>query len=458
MRKIKISYIIHLFAVLHAIVVLTCIMAGIGDALFLTLLTMTMAVMICVKKGLSTEFIAIDIILVNILGFLLGTGGAQLLSFFFEEGIANRIVSTILTTELLGWATVLFTKIQNKREAIKNSRTKIEDKLKWILIFVGIIFTIRAIIGLVFSTKLYNNIATFSLFTEILSNSAAIITMFCLNIIFCRYEKRYCNQMKDRLIAYPTFLLITSAFYALLVRMKIPFHLSFNFSGKEYLQTLLPTIIVEVTTFCFIFIIDQIFVARKATAIAKEKARSAEYKYLQLKQQVNPHFLFNSLNILDCLVCEEKTEQASQYIHKLAGIYRYMLSNEDQKLVPLKGELEFVDLYIDLLQLRFPGGFIVEQNILDEDLKKLVVPCAIQLLFENIMKHNTAMADNPINIKIETDGNSIIIANTLIPKIKKSPSTGLGLRYIKEHYINMSNETIDIEKTEDTYRITIPLL
>jgi hypothetical protein len=68
------------------------------------------------------------------------------------------------------------------------------------------------------------------------------------------------------------------------------------------------------------------------------------------------------------------------------------------------------------------------------------------------------MADNPINIKIETDGNSIIIANTLIPKIKKSPSTGLGLRYIKEHYINMSNETIDIEKTEDTYRITIPLL
>ncbi|MBR4133741.1 MAG: histidine kinase, partial [Bacteroidales bacterium] len=84
----------------------------------------------------------------------------------------------------------------------------------------------------------------------------------------------------------------------------------------------------------------------------QEKARLAQYRYMNLSQQVNPHFLFNSLNILDCLVCEQKNDQASTYIHKLAAIYRYLLRNEEERLVKLRDEMDFVGQYVDLLKVR----------------------------------------------------------------------------------------------------------
>lgn len=193
---------------------------------------------------------------------------------------------------------------------------------------------------------------------------------------------------------------------------------------------------------------------------AKITSNLAQYRYMSLKQQVNPHFLFNSLNSLDCLIQENATEDASRYTHQLADIYRYMLRSGDETMLPLRDEMSFVEKYTDLLRLRFAEGFEIEIDIPDEDMKRRVVPCSIQLLVENATKHNAVSPSKPLRISIHSDGDSIIVTNNLIPKIgnSSSPSTGLGLKYIKTRYEDLSEREITVRKTADEYFVQLPLL
>ena len=111
MRSLKVSGIIHLFAVLHAVVALSCHLAGINDELVLTLLTIVLIVLICLKRGLNVEFTAASVIVVNVIGYLLGTGGAQLIELLLHASPVVHAVSTFITTEILGWSIVWFTKL-----------------------------------------------------------------------------------------------------------------------------------------------------------------------------------------------------------------------------------------------------------------------------------------------------------------------------------------------------------
>ncbi len=199
---------------------------------------------------------------------------------------------------------------------------------------------------------------------------------------------------------------------------------------------------------------------RRIADKAKINSNLAQYRYMSLKQQVNPHFLFNSLNALDCLIQENATEEASRYTHKLANIYRYMLRSGDETTLPLREEMSFVEKYTDLLRLRFPEGFEIHIDISEEDMKRKVVPCSIQLLVENATKHNAVSPSTPLRISIHSDGDSISITNNLIPKIGNysSPSTGLGLKYIKTRYEDLSSREITTRKTTDEYFVQLPLL
>lgn len=211
---------------------------------------------------------------------------------------------------------------------------------------------------------------------------------------------------------------------------------------------------------CLICVVVYAMRYRRIADNAKITSNLAQYRYMSLKQQVNPHFLFNSLNSLDCLIQENATEEASRYTHKLADIYRYMLRSGDETVLPLREEMSFVEKYADLLRLRFAEGFEIETDIPDEDMKYKVVPCSIQLLVENATKHNAVSPSKPLRISIHSDGKSITVTNNLIPKIGNysNPSTGLGLKYIKTRYEDLSEREITVRKTADEYFVQLPLL
>jgi LytS/YehU family sensor histidine kinase len=198
--------------------------------------------------------------------------------------------------------------------------------------------------------------------------------------------------------------------------------------------------------------------ARNEMHEEREKANTAQYRYIKLKHQVNPHFLFNSLNILDCLICGEQTDRASSYTHKLAGVYRYMLKSEEEMIVSLHDELVFTDLYVDLLKERFPKGFVVETDVPESFMARYVLPCSIQLLLENAIKHNTVDEDNPLKISIYIQDDSIIVRNNVVPKLTKVPSTGLGQKYIRQMYLDLTGKQIGIESTDQIYKVTLPLI
>jgi LytS/YehU family sensor histidine kinase len=168
--------------------------------------------------------------------------------------------------------------------------------------------------------------------------------------------------------------------------------------------------------------------------------------------------LFNSLGILDYLVQEQETERASAFIRKLASTYRYMLNNEQKPLVKLSEELEFTNMYIDLLKERFTEGMQVAVEIEAENKEKMVVPCALQLLVENATKHNIVSGEQPLHIKIYTEEGYIIIRNVLQLRTHGQPSTRLGLKNISQQYHDITGMDIIIEKTDTEFIVKLPLI
>lgn len=191
---------------------------------------------------------------------------------------------------------------------------------------------------------------------------------------------------------------------------------------------------------------------------ASEEASLASYKYMKLKQQVNPHFLFNTLNVLDYLIQEHPREEASRYTHKLAEIYRYMIKNENENTVRLRDELEFVDKYVSLMKVRFAQGFDVRVRVSEEELSRYVVPCSVQMLIENATKHNSVSEDRPLLIDIRTTRNSVVVTNNINPRISHSESTGFGIRYLREQYKNQSGRPVIVKQGTDNFTVILPLL
>ena len=190
----------------------------------------------------------------------------------------------------------------------------------------------------------------------------------------------------------------------------------------------------------------------------RDKANNAEFQYVRLKQQVNPHFLFNSLNILDCLVIDGKTAQASTYIHKLAGIYRYMLRYDDRTTVSLEDEMNFVGMYADLLKVRFGNGFSLETGIPERLMSGHVIPCSVQMLLENAIKHNRTGEGHPLKIRISAEGSELTVWNELRPKLNSGESTRVGLDYLTRQYRDLYGKDVKVSSDGNAFAVTIPVL
>ncbi len=456
--NIKTSWIIHIFAFLHAAVALGCRLAGIEDELLLTMLTMTMAMIICLKRGLNIEFTAASIIVVNIFGYLMGHLGARFFQTFISSPEAVHSLSTFFTTEILGWSMVALTKLFNTRgksqKSVRDSRY-----LSWIILAMCGIFILRLGIVFLLSTEAFSSEGSSAISTKVFSNSFSMITLICLNFIYIRYAMRF----RDRLGIVPKtliligFTILASLLETIFAGLGFPFNINSDF-GREFPILFATSLLAQITVYCLVFMINYAITARNEMKEEREKANMAQYRYIKLKHQVNPHFLFNSLNILDCLICDGMAHRASAYTHKLARIYRYMLKSEDEMIVPLRDELVFVGLYIDLLKERFPTGFEVDFAVPEELMGRMVLPCSLQLLIENATKHNAVSEEKPLKIKVVAEGNSVMVTNNIIPKVTRTPSTGLGQTYIRQMYLDLTGKQIHIEQKENTYSVTLPLI
>ena len=454
MKQPSIASIIHIFALLHASVALLCHHVGVEDELILTLLTMLMALLICRKKNLNIELTAASIVVANIIGYVMGNLGANILFQFLSSASLIHAISTTVTTEILGWSMVGLTKLFN---AEINSSQSSDYQFKWALLAIGGVLAVRLFITLLFSHSSIESENMISAFIGVYSNSLVLISLFCVNIIYIWYNDRLTKGLSKfskslLLVIFYTVVTVATSFI-------IYWMTSSDTSIKyDFTSLLVTTLLAQTVIYCIVWMTHYTLTSKKKIQRERGKANLAEYRYLKLKHQVNPHFLFNSLNILDCLVCEEESEKASEYIHKLAGIYRYMIKSEDEDLVPLRDELDFVQKYIDLLHVRFPEGFRVDLNVEENSLNKSVLPCALQLLIENAIKHNAVNAERPLIIKLETDDEHVWVSNNIIPKFGKIESTGLGQVYLRQQYLDLSGKNIEIKNTDTEFKVTLPLI
>lgn len=183
----------------------------------------------------------------------------------------------------------------------------------------------------------------------------------------------------------------------------------------------------------------------------------AQMQYQQLKSQINPHFLFNSLNVLISLINKD-ADKATDYTRKLSIIYRYVLSYDIQETVFLEEEMDFIRNYIDILKIRFGDGLNVAYNIKSEDHKRKIPPMTLQVLVENAVKHNAITASAPLLIQIYSDEGDIVVTNNIIPRIRTVSSLGIGLKNLNEKFMILSGRTIGIVKNEHEFTVKLPLL
>lgn len=192
---------------------------------------------------------------------------------------------------------------------------------------------------------------------------------------------------------------------------------------------------------------------------AEELRRSSEQARLQLfRNQVNPHFLFNNLNVLSGMVIKDNPE-ANHFIEEFSKVYRYLLNNQQKELVELKAELEFIQPYLFLLGKRFEDALEVNIRIAEEYKHCHVVPAALQMLVENAIKHNVVSRQKPLQIDIHTNGNeTLVIKNNLQPRMLKEPSTRIGLENIRKRYELISGRDVIVKMDEGFFEVSLPLL
>ena len=374
------GWVIHGFALLHVAVSMLCITLEMRDSLLLTALTMAMTGIICFREKLTVEITVTALILVNIIGFLLGNIGADVLVDVLPP-VWQHAISTFVVTEIIGWSLYVFAHRLAPYGAAGYERDQSWYKhAGWLVAAVALIYGIRVYTDLNFSGNI------------ILENSGVMVLLVFTTVISLIFMVNFAINMQ-----------------------------------------------------------------REATA-QRTRRHQAEFRYMNLKNQVNPHFLFNSLNVLDSIVQNGTREEASEYIQKMASLYRYLMNQEGKRLVSLTEELEFARTYRQLMQIRYPEGFVILDRLRPTDLVGYTVPCTLQLLVENAIKHNAISPEKPLVITATSDRQSITLTNNRIPKVTPVRNTGIGLQYIRNQFRDIAGKEIFITETDDTFAVTFPII
>ncbi len=191
--------------------------------------------------------------------------------------------------------------------------------------------------------------------------------------------------------------------------------------------------------------------------ITKLKQERTNAELASLKEQISPHFFFNTLNSLSSIIRTGKKSESLDYVENMSQVYRYTLDSGMNDLVSISEELEFIKAYSDMLQKRFGNNFQIIINIDEDKRRGKIPPMALQTLIENVIKHNNLSAKEPIVLKIDYKEDFIIVENNIIRK-ESGESFGLGLANLNKRYQMLANAEIEINKTEEIFRVKLPII
>ncbi len=238
------------------------------------------------------------------------------------------------------------------------------------------------------------------------------------------------------------------------VRPLLPFKMSKELWYTSFAVNLF--MVLSVILFIFGFHFFSRWKEQKVMAAELEKEKVL-VQYDNLKNQLNPHFLFNTLSSLNSLIFENP-QLASEFLQQLSKVYRYVLENKEKSLVTLETEIRFVTHYIQLLKARFEQGMDVSIRVPDSALSKGIAPVTLQILIENATKHNTTQKMSPLDIRVFCEGDFLIVQNNIQKKQVIESSNGQGLENLKNLYGYLTDKEVAIEESDTYFTVKIPLL
>jgi sensor histidine kinase YesM len=287
--------------------------------------------------------------------------------------------------------------------------------------------------------------------------------LFLNGTLFRFFEKRFISWL-DKPVQSVTFAFLISLIYSTLVIFFTNWFWYVNIHNIPWERFWSWGKTLILWEYIIIYIIASIQYSRsflrewRNSAIEKEKLKNQALalQYETLSNQVNPHFLFNSLNVLLSLI-DRDVESAKTFTTQLSAFYRQLLALKDKQLIPVDDEIEIMRNYLNLQQIRFGNSLEVNINILPGN-SHLIIPLTLQLLVENAFKHNALSQENPMQLSINQTDNRLIVRNNLQRKKQIPGNSQIGLKNLNERYLFLTGKNIEINITQGHFEVQIPLI
>ncbi len=304
----------------------------------------------------------------------------------------------------------------------------------------------------------------YNLVTIISSLTFTLLTWEGVRLIFIKVTKRFpdFSDWRNRLALIALLSTLYIAVLCPVVNYLLP-----RLVPEAYMQRYRPdTVQSYLVSYTMLLVVGAIYESMRFFALWKEALlQKQQVQRAQLvgqldglRNQVNPHFLFNSLNTLVYLIPEEP-DRAVRFVQQLSRVYRYVLESREASLITLKEELAFLEAYIYLLKERFGSNIHIhiDTGQLEQD-STGIVPLSLQLLFENAIKHNVISAEKPLSIEVLVEDGSLVVRNTFQPKLQVMESTGVGLENIRLRFRFLTGHEVEVIPSNRYFTVMLPLV
>ncbi|WP_411030724.1 sensor histidine kinase [Spongiimicrobium sp. 3-5] len=329
-------------------------------------------------------------------------------------------------------------------------------------------FIVIGILILSFTTDyLFNNnsFARYPFLIALLNWSVSLFFSICdwfiIRAIMIRLRKRYPTFKDDakRIVLFFLTIVITVVLVDLAGGALLAYIFGDDYNHVQKTKILVPIILISTMTMAIYEAVY--YYSRLKKSIREEEQAKQMIVQTQLdtlRNQAQPHFLFNTLNTLRDIIDQNSKEDAKVFVDKLSDVYRFILESGNANLIALRDELRFAKAYAHIQSERFGDNLKMEWNIPETSLDSMIVPMSLQLLLENAIKHNVISKAKPLVITVSVKNNSLVVANKIQPKSTQIPSTQVGLKNIEKRYTLISSKSVDIRNDGNRFVVSLPLL